>query len=103
MGNGIEGAGERATLVIPLSSTVMPWIQEQGSTRPAVDASVQPIGGTRCFAEQLTAFAQRVRGQPAACAEGESQLRVLELIEGCYRLRQPLLHPWEAYEPYPAG
>jgi predicted dehydrogenase len=101
MANRIDVAGERASLTIPLSSALMPQWQGNGAPQPAVGPDVTPLTGTRCFAEQLDAFARRVRGLEAECAEAESQLRVLELIEACYRARQPLVHPWEAYDPWP--
>lgn len=100
LGNRIEILGERASLLVPLSSADAPELREGNGTRPALEHPVTPRSGTRCFAEQLKAFARKVRGLEAACADGESQVKVLELVESCYTVREPLTFSWQDYEPW---
>ncbi|MBI4323481.1 MAG: Gfo/Idh/MocA family oxidoreductase [Candidatus Omnitrophica bacterium] len=100
LANRMEVVGERASLCMPLSSLGMPELRREGRMTPAVEPPVVPRTGPQCVAEQLNAFAQAVRGHEAACASGESQRPVLELIETCYRARQPLTFPWQAYVPW---
>ena len=100
LGNQIELFGDRASLVIPLSSTESPQLQNGNFPRPVFEHPVTPRSGTGCFAEQLRAFAKRIRGLEANCAEGMSQVRVMELVESCYMSRKPLTSMWETYEPW---
>jgi len=95
--NAIEVVGERMALRIPISSNAPPELLEHGRRRPLWEDAFTPASGTRCFVEQLEEFTKAVRGQPAACADGASQLPVLELIESCYRMRRPLVFAWGAY------
>lgn len=100
LANRIEVVGEKASLVIPLSITDTPQIHEAGNIRPALDFLGRAPSGTQCFATQLECFVSRIRGEQADCADGQSQVRVLELIESCYALRKPLVYAWQAYRPW---
>lgn len=97
--NRVEIFGERGSLSIFLAGGRVPEIRDTNGTLPRPVFSVMPPG-VNVFAEQLRAFAQRVRGLDANCADGRSQLRVLELVESCYMKRKPISFPWEAYEPW---
>ena len=99
--NGVELRGERATLRIPLSDQRPPILEEDGVERPALGAPPASRAPAQSFADQLTAFARRVRGLPSNAADGTSQLEVLGLIDACYRMRRPLTRPWRDYAPWP--
>lgn len=101
--NHIAVRGEKASLVIPLSSAVAPALVENGRPRALPAGAPAPRSGADCFAEQLRAFARRVRGLETNCADGESQVPVLELIESCYAARRPLTFPWHHYAPWDQG
>lgn len=101
LANNIQVVGEKASLLMPLSSTIPPEIHEGGNVRPALERPVAHLSGTQCFVEQLKTFAARIRGMDADCADGESQIRVLALIESCYAARKPLTFPWQEYRPWP--
>lgn len=98
--NRIVVVGEHASLLMPLSSVAFPFFRVNGGDRPALAGAVAPRNGIDCFAEQIKAFAQRLRGLDASCVDAESQLPVLEIIDSCYGVRQPLAFPWQAYAPW---
>ena len=102
LSNCLEVIGERASLRIPLSSTDGPELSISQGTGLARIAAVVPRHGVACFAEQLVAFARRVRGLEADLADGDSQVPVLTVIEACYHQRRPLHWPWDAYRPWDA-
>lgn len=97
LGNCIEVVGDRAMLRIPLSPIDLPLLQTDDTVRAAVDTGEIPQNRPPVFVQQLKSFAAKVRGGDGECADGESQIRVLELIEACYRLRTPLWFPWQNY------
>jgi predicted dehydrogenase len=97
--NCIEVFGEKESLIIPLSSTLVPHLRQDGGSRLALTQSVSPRSGTECFGEQIKAFVRRVRGLKANCATSESQVRVHKIIESCYAVRKPLALSWQAYGP----
>lgn len=99
--NCIEVLGEKASLLIPFSSTdTPPRLREDGESRPAFPDSAPPRSETDCFGEQIKAFARRVRGREANSAAGESQVHVLEIIESCYAVRKSLAFSWQDYGPW---
>lgn len=98
--NCIEVLGEKASILIPLSSTATAHLQEHDTSTPVLLHSVPPRSGTECFGEQMKAFARRVRGLEANCATAESQVRVHEVIASCYANRKPLAFSWQNYEPW---
>ncbi len=102
LANQIEVHGERASLVVPLTSSSAPYIMEQGGARSSLGEAGTPHN-ENCFGEQLRAFAGMIRGLDSSCADGNGQMRVLEVVESCYRARQPLSFVWDAYEPWVAG
>ncbi len=97
--NCIHVLGEKASLLIPLSSTDTPRLREDGESRPAFPQSMPPRSETDCFSEQIKAFVRRVRGFEANCATGENQIHVLKIIESCYSVRKPLAFSWQDYGP----
>ncbi len=99
LGNQIEISGERASLRIFLSGPRAPELRGPNGTPPRAVVPLPP-SGINVFAEQLRGFARRVRGVEANCAEGDSQLKVLELVEACYRMRTSLAFPWDPHEPW---
>lgn len=99
--NNLQVIGEKATLIIPLSSRDVPEIHDGASVKCAFEPAAAPQNGALPFAMQLKSFAERIRGFPADCADGESQLRVLGLIESCYAARTPLSFPWEVHQRWP--
>lgn len=99
LANTIEIIGGRASLILPIASDAPPVLHEAGRRAPVWNDFV-PASGTRCFVEQLEAFALTVRGQPAVYADGESQVTVLGLIAACYAMRRPLVFGWSAYAPW---
>lgn len=99
LGNKIEISGERASLRIFLSGLRAPELWRPNGTPPRPVVALPP-SGVNVFAEQLRGFARRVRGVEANCAEGDSQLKVLELVEACYRMRTSLAFPWDPHEPW---
>lgn len=101
LANQIEVQGERASLVVPLSSSSAPYIMDQGGSRSSLGAVGTPHNAN-CFGEQLKAFAGMIRGLDSSCADGNGQMRVLEVVESCYRARQPLSFVWDTYEPWVA-
>lgn len=101
--NRIAVVGERASLAIPLSGTKGPVLTVGSDPPRPLDASLALRGGPECFAAQLRGFARRVRGLDSPCADGESQIPVLELIEAGYAIRQALTHPWHAYAAWDRG
>ena len=99
--NCIEVLGEKASLLIPFSSTdTPPRLREDGESRPAFPQSMPPRSETDCFGEQIKAFARRVRGLEANSAAGKSQVHVLEIIESCYSVRKSLAFSWQDYAPW---
>lgn len=98
--NHIEVLGQKASLLIPLSSMGTSHLHCGDESRPVLSHSLPPRSGTDCFAEQIKAFARSVRGLEANYATGESQIQVLELIESCYAARQPLAFSWHDYGPW---
>jgi UDP-N-acetylglucosamine 3-dehydrogenase len=100
LGNSIEVVGDRAMLRIPLSPIDLPLLQTGDTVRAAVDTEEIPHNSPPVFVRQLKSFAEKVRGAAGDCADGESQIQVLELIEECYRVRKPLSFSWQDYRPW---
>lgn len=98
--NCMEVFGEKASILIPLSSTATPHLREHDTSKPALFHPVPPRSETECFGEQMKAFARRVRGLEANCATAESQVHVHKVIASCYAARKPLAFSWQNYEPW---
>ena len=99
--NNLQVIGEKATLVIPLSSTDVSELHDERGVSYVLERPSAPQNGALPFAMQLKKFAERIQGLQSDCADGNSQIRVLELIESCYASRKSLNFPWEVHQRWP--
>ena len=100
LANRIDIVGERASLRVPITSTGEPVLCHRDHAGVVRTFPIPPRSDIQCFAGQLKAFANTVRGFDTAMADGESQARVLHVIGSCYQLRRPLAFPWQVYAPW---
>lgn len=100
LGNCIEVKGEKASLLIPLSSSETPRLQRNRESRLVFPHPVPRRSEIECFGEQIKAFAKSVRGLQTNVATGKGQVQVLRIIESCFGVRKPLAFPWENYAPW---
>ena len=93
--------GSRGTLIWPDNepATLKMVIHQTGQTvhlevRDADECDEALADFVDCFAAQLRAMVDAVRGMPLRVATGEDGLRILELVHQCYAARQSRLPPW---------
>lgn len=99
LGNVAQVIGERFTIEYELLSPARVCLWPTARDRQALSFTADwgPSSSqtwNEVYAEQLRAFAQAITTGDTSAVPGKSVLRSVDLIERCYRERQPLELPW---------
>jgi len=73
------------------------------SGRPIGDGQTSPAGLVDLFEPQLEQFIRAIRFGEHPVVSGREGRRSVELMEACYRTRQPWVQPWDAGQALPAA
>jgi len=73
------------------------------SGRPVPDGETPPASLVDLFEPQLEQFVRAIRFGEPPIVGGREARRSVELMEACYRTRQPWVQPWDAGQAMPAA